>query len=96
MFFSDNTYTLVCVIRVYNYYQKMKCYYDESSLFQPKDEEGWEYALTFKSKFHAQKKPLYNVRRRRWRQQLVGDKNAVEPLFVWKDEEKGKNEVRIQ
>ncbi|CAB4010062.1 myoferlin-like isoform X3, partial [Paramuricea clavata] len=55
----------------------------------PADEERWEYALTFKSKFHAQKKPLYNVRRKRWRMLLKekeGETPAAEPVFIVKND----------
>ncbi|XP_028401914.1 myoferlin-like isoform X2 [Dendronephthya gigantea] len=64
---------------------------------KPVNQDGWEYALTFKSRFHAQEKPLYIVRRKRLRKMLIKEKStsagksAADPVFILENKAKEKD-----
>ncbi|VDK71593.1 unnamed protein product [Dibothriocephalus latus] len=60
----------VAVEKVYHMARRKRLIRKRSSM-TPAAAEGWEYALHFTSRFHAQKKTTDSVRRRRWHRKMV-------------------------
>lgn len=57
--------------------------------------EGWEYALTFTSKYHLKEKKSDMVRRRRWHRKMVNTIPGKEPIFSIPSDDKDDPPIQL-